>query len=84
MTSLTSRGLLITYILSNIDALIKIEQVALLKNLHKDNVKIFEMSDGSRINLDNVSPEVLHKIADYIKKIIEKNTEAGYYLEVSD
>ena len=69
------------YIITNICFLDEINKKNLLLCLHRDKVKISESADGSRIWLDRVNIKILRKIYNYVKDIIDRDSE--YFLSVS-
>ena len=69
------------YIITNICFLDEVHKKSLLMNIHKDGVKISESADGSRIWLDRVNIKILRKIYNYVKDIIDRDSE--YFLSVS-
>ena len=54
------------------------ERLQILRYIHLLNIPISEASDGSRINLDNVSAENYEKIYNYSYKIIKPLIEEFY------
>lgn len=70
----------IRFILNNVEYLTEIDKLNLLYNMRRRKIKINECSDGSRVWLDRLPHNELLGIAEYIKKVKERDSQ--YFISI--
>jgi len=78
MSEETSTSTSISYILEKTPQLVRKDRMGILRILVKHKLKIYEHSDGCRINLDTVPQHIVAEIRQYIFNLLQENNKVYY------